>query len=118
LNRIVWIVLNQPKAFLLTESDVVLRMAGQAKTAAALMKALSHAQRLMILCHLSEGPKSVSEIEERLGARQAAVSQHLARLRQDGLVSTARDGKSIVYDIANPHARQLIETLYRLYCEP
>jgi ArsR family transcriptional regulator len=92
-------------------------MADQADKAAALLKALSHAQRLMILCHLSTGPKSVSQIEEKLGARQAAVSQHLARLRQDGLVTAERDGKSILYDIADPHARELIDTLYTLYCK-
>ena len=97
--------------------ELVLKMADQAEAAAALLKALSHSQRLMILCHLSTGPKTVSQIEEKIGARQAAVSQHLARLRQDGLVSAHREGKTIVYDIAHPYARELIETLYGLYCK-
>lgn len=97
--------------------EIVLKMADQAEAAAALLKALSHAQRLMILCHLSTGPKTVSEIEAKIGARQAAVSQHLARLRQDGLVTAERDGKQIVYDIAHPYARELIDTLYGLYCK-
>ena len=54
----------------------------------------------------------------KLGARQAAVSQHLARLRLDGLVSAERDGKSIIYDIADPNARAMIDLLYGLYCKP
>ena len=96
--------------------ETVLRMASQAENAAALLKALGHSQRLMILCNLTTGPKTVSEIEEKIGARQAAVSQHLARLRQDGLVTAERDGKSIIYDIADPNARALIELMYALYC--
>ena len=99
------------------DAQLVQRMGLQAETAAALLKALGHAQRLMILCHLSTGAKTVGQIEAKLGARQAAVSQHLARLRQDGLVSTTRDGKSIIYDIADPNARRLVDLLYGLYCK-
>ena len=99
------------------DAQMVLRMSLQAERASALLKALGHAQRLMILCHLSTGPKTVSEIEAKLGARQAAVSQHLARLRQDGLVTAARDGKSITYDIADPNVRAMIDLLYGLYCK-
>lgn len=109
--------LDDSQAKLFPSPEVVLKMADQADAAAALLKALSHAQRLMILCHLSTGPKTVSEIEEKIGARQAAVSQHLARLRQDGLVTAEREGKTIVYDIAHPYARQLVDTLYGLYCK-
>lgn len=98
------------------DAEMVARMGLQAESAAALLKALGHAQRLMILCNLTTGPKTVSEIEEKIGARQAAVSQHLARLRQDGLVTAERDGKSIIYDIADPNVRALIELLYGLYC--
>ena len=99
------------------DAQMVVRMGLQAETAAALLKALGHAQRLMILCHLSTGPKTVSEIEAKLGARQAAVSQHLARLRQDGLVTAERDGKSIIYDIADANARAMIDLMYALYCK-
>ena len=98
------------------DPEMVQRMGVQAETAAALLKALGHAQRLMILCHLSTGAKTVGQIEAKLGARQPAVSQHLARLRLDGLVSAEREGKSIIYDIADPNARQLIDLLYSLYC--
>jgi ArsR family transcriptional regulator len=101
----------------LVDAQLVARMGLQAETAAALLKALGHSQRLMILCHLSTGPKTVSEIEVKLGARQAAVSQQLARLRQDGLVTAERDGKTIIYDIADPNARAMVELMYALYCK-
>jgi ArsR family transcriptional regulator len=110
--------LDAPRIALPPDAQLVLRMGMQAETAAALLKALGHAQRLMILCHLSTGPKTVTEIEVKLGARQAAVSQHLARLRLDGLVSAERDGKSIIYDIADPNARAMIDLMYALYCKP
>ena len=91
-------------------------MSRQAKGAAALLKAMSHQGRLMILCHLSDGEKSVTELEDLLGARQAAVSQQLARLRQDGLVTTRRDGKAIFYSIADPRAAQLMDVVYNIFC--
>ena len=91
-------------------------MAGQARAAADLMKALAHEGRLMILCHLVEGEKSVSELEELIGARQAAVSQQLARLRLEGLVSSRRDGKAIHYSIGDPRVQRLIATLHGIFC--
>jgi ArsR family transcriptional regulator len=91
-------------------------MAGQARAAADLMKALAHEGRLMILCHLVEGEKSVSELEDLIGARQAAVSQQLARLRLEGLVSSRRDGKTIHYSIGDPRVHRLISTLHGIFC--
>lgn len=91
-------------------------MMEQASAASDLLKALSHEMRLLILCLLSEGEKSVSEIEAFLGLSQAAVSQHLARLRQDDLVACRREGRMIYYSIARPEARAVIETLYGLFC--
>jgi DNA-binding transcriptional ArsR family regulator len=91
-------------------------MARQADAAAALLKAMSHQGRLMTLCHLSSGEKSVTELEELLGARQAAVSQQLARLRLDGLVSTRREGKAIYYSITDERASKLMEVIYDLFC--
>jgi ArsR family transcriptional regulator len=85
--------------------------------AAAFLKALSHEGRLMILWHLTVGERSVTELEALLGTRQAAVSQQLARLRLEGLVSTRRDGKTIIYAIRDPKVlRQvrLMEELFRL----
>jgi DNA-binding transcriptional ArsR family regulator len=91
-------------------------MARQAAAAAAMLKALSHEGRLMTLCHLSSGEKSVTELESLLGARQAAVSQQLARLRLDGLVTARRDGKAIFYSIADPRAARLMDVVYDLFC--
>lgn len=87
-----------------------------ADAAAELLKTLSHSGRLMILCNLAAGEKSVGELEELLGTRQAAVSQQLARLRKDNLVSFRRDGKTVYYSLADTRARLVIELLYSLYC--
>ena len=87
------------------------QMARNAREAAALLKALSHEARLMIMCLLMEGERSVTDLERALGRRQAAVSQQLARLRLDGLVRARRDGKTIFYSIASEHARLLMQTL-------
>ena len=88
-----------------------------AEAASSLLKALSHENRLLILCLLSEGEKPVTELERTLGMRQPAVSQQLARLRADELVTARRQGKAIYYSIASDEARQVIELLYKLYCE-
>ena len=90
----------------------------QARKASELLKALSHETRLIILCLLSEGEKSVSELEETLSMPQAAVSQQLARLRFDRLVSTRRDGRVIYYSIASSEIAGIIEQLYTLFCAP
>lgn len=92
-------------------------MARNAADAAAYLKTLAHEGRLMILCHLGSGEKSVGELEELLGIRQAAVSQMLARLREEGLVQTRRDGKTIYYSLADDGTRQVIGLLYTLFCE-
>lgn len=89
----------------------------QAEAAANLLKALSHQGRLMILCHLSSGEKSVTELEDLLQVRQAAVSQQLARLRQDGLVSTRREGKAIFYTIADLRAARIMSLVYEMFCK-
>ena len=72
----------------------------------------------MILCHLSSGEKSVTEMENLLGWRQAAVSQQLARLRLDGLVSTRREGKTIFYSLADDKAARVVALMYEMYCAP
>ena len=88
-----------------------------AQEASEFLKALSHEARLVILCLLSEGEKSVTEIEQMLNLRQPAVSQHLARLRADDLVETRRDGKNIYYSLARPEVREIIEALHRSFCK-
>lgn len=89
----------------------------RAAAAATFLKALSHEGRLMILCHLNSGEKSVTELEQLLALRQAAVSQQLARLRSDGLVSTRREGKAIFYAIHDPKVRQTIALVYEMFCK-
>ncbi|EPX84661.1 transcriptional regulator, ArsR family [Rubellimicrobium thermophilum DSM 16684] len=92
------------------------RMAEAAGRAADYLKSLAHEQRLMILCHLAGGEKTVGELEGRLGARQAAVSQQLARLRFEGLVAARRDGKTVLYSLADDRVERLIALLYDLFC--
>lgn len=93
------------------------RMVANAETAANFLKAIGHEGRLMILCHLASGEKSVTELEDLLSARQAAVSQQLSRLRLEGLVTPRRDGKTIYYSLTDDRARQMIETVYALFCK-
>jgi len=88
----------------------------QASEASALMKALSHETRLLILCLLSEGELSVSQIEELIDLPQATVSQQLARLRFSALVTTRRDGRTIYYALADGEAKVIVKTLHKLYC--
>jgi len=90
----------------------------QSHAASAFLKALSHEGRLMILFHLSDGERSVSELERRLGARQAAVSQQLARLRSDGLVASRRNGKTIIYRINDPRVGQMISLVGNMFTKP
>ena len=92
------------------------RMAGNAKRASAFLKALAHQSRLMILCILSEGEKSVGELEEILSLRQPTVSQQLARLRADGLVAPRREGKTIYYRLASEDARTVVGAVYDVFC--
>jgi DNA-binding transcriptional ArsR family regulator len=86
----------------------------KARRATDILKSLSHEGRLLILCLLSEGEKSVSEIEDIMDMPQAAVSQQLARLRLDGLVTARREGRSIYYSIASKDATRLISTLHEM----
>ena len=88
-----------------------------AADAAAFLKALSHEGRLMILCHLAAGERSVTELETLLGSRQAAVSQQLARLRLEGLVTTRREGKTIFYAIHDPKVLRTIRMLQDIYAD-
>jgi len=95
--------------------DVLL---ANARQASEFLKALSHEARLVILCLLSDGEKSVTEIEQMLRLRQPAVSQQLARLRADGLVETRRDGKNVYYSLARSEVRDVIVALHRAFCRP
>ncbi|MGF1649191.1 MAG: ArsR/SmtB family transcription factor [Hyphomicrobiaceae bacterium] len=91
-------------------------MGRKAREAAEFLKALAHESRLMILCYLATGEKSVTELEQLLSLRQPTVSQQLARLRSEGLIEARRDGKMIFYSISDLRARAMIERVYELFC--
>ncbi|MCL3880983.1 metalloregulator ArsR/SmtB family transcription factor [Marivita sp. GX14005] len=93
-------------------------MATNAQNASAYLKTLAHEGRLMILCHLGAGEKSVGELEALLDIRQAAVSQMLARLREENLVKTRRDGKTIYYSLSDDNTQRMIALLYEMFCTP
>jgi ArsR family transcriptional regulator len=82
------------------------------------LKAFGHDGRLMILCYLATGPRSVGELENLLASRQAAVSQQLARLRMEGLVSARREAQTIYYSIRDPRVLEMLRLLKRLFCTP
>lgn len=91
-------------------------MRSHAQRASQLLKAMSNERRLMVLCHLSLGERSVGELEQLVGLSQSALSQHLARLRQENLVETRRDRQTIYYSLSSPEVRAVMSTVYELYC--
>lgn len=107
-----------PKLTKDAKPEEIKELMAQARKASEMLKALSHETRLMILCLLSEGEKSVSEIEEIVSLPQATVSQQLARLRFDRLVTTRREGRTVYYSIADDGVGSVIESLYDLFCKP
>jgi ArsR family transcriptional regulator len=95
------------------DPELLRRAAGRAVSA---LKVLANEDRLLLLCQLSQGERSVGELEERLGIRQPTLSQQLAVLRAEGVVSTRRQGKSIFYSVADHDLLEILAVLYRLYC--
>lgn len=87
--------------------------AGQA---AELLTAMANKRRLVVLCRLIDGEKSVNALAESVGLSQSALSQHLAKLREKGLVATRRDAQTIYYRIASEEVRSILLTLYGIYC--
>ena len=94
------------------------RMLSAADAATALLKALANRRRLAIVCQLIEKERSVGELAALMKTRDSTVSQHLALLRKDGLVSARRDAQTIWYSIASDAARGIVAALYRAYCAP
>ena len=92
------------------------RMAVAAQQASDLMKTLGHKDRLMVLCHLSSGEKSVGELAALLEIPQSPLSQHLARMRKEKLVQTRRDAQTIYYSIASVEAEEFVRLMHSLYC--
>ena len=89
----------------------------QASEAVALLKAMSNESRLLVLCHLSEsGELSVGNLVERVGLSQSALSQHLAKLREEGLVDTRKEAQTVFYRVRDPKAEQLLALLHDLFC--
>ncbi len=93
-------------------------MEAAADSASDLLKALANRHRLLIICQLVDGERSVGDLAQFLGLRNSTVSQHLALLRKDGLVSARRDAQTIYYSIASAPAREILAALYRVYCTP
>ncbi len=92
------------------------RMADAAQKASELMKTLGHKDRLMVLCHLTGGEKSVGELAGLLDIPQSPLSQHLARMRKEQLVKTRREAQNIYYSIASPEAAAMVAVMHDLYC--
>jgi DNA-binding transcriptional ArsR family regulator len=91
-------------------------MAAHAEEASRLLRALANPHRLMVLCALADGEQSVSALNERVPLSQSALSQHLAVLREDGLVKTRREAQTIHYAVADGPAQEVIRLMYDIYC--
>jgi len=91
-------------------------MRERATRASQLLAAMANEKRLMILCQLIEGERSVGELADLLGVRQSTISQHLALLKKDGFVGSRRDGQTQYYSLAGEEAQRVLEALYGLYC--
>lgn len=91
-------------------------MTRKSAQAVCLLRAMSNVARLNVLCELARGEVTAGQLVKNSGLSQSALSQHLARLRLDGVVGTRRDGQTIHYRIADPNALRIIKLLYELYC--
>jgi DNA-binding transcriptional ArsR family regulator len=94
--------------------DLMLQSAAKAE---AMMKLLANARRLMILCHLVEGEKSVGQLADLVGLSQSALSQHLSKMKMLNLVKADKQGQMVFYSISNPEVEAILATLHSLYCK-
>jgi ArsR family transcriptional regulator, virulence genes transcriptional regulator len=95
----------------------VARFAAEAGEAVSLLKAMANESRLLILCYLAEtGEMSVGELVDKVGLSQSALSQHLAKLREEGLVATRKEAQTVFYRVREPKAEQLLALLHDLFC--
>jgi DNA-binding transcriptional ArsR family regulator len=99
----------------LTRAEVA-RLRGSAVQVTDLLKAMANPSRLMILCQLAEGEKSVGEMERVVGLSQSGLSQHLAVLRRKRIVATRREAQSIYYSLASKEVEEIMASLYRIFC--
>jgi ArsR family transcriptional regulator len=101
----------------LVQTELLSRFGKQAGEAVALLKAMANEARLLVLCHLAEsGELSVGELVDRVGISQSALSQHLAKLREEGLVATRKEAQTVFYSVCDPKAGQLLTLLHDLFC--
>lgn len=96
----------------------ILDLEQKAEAVSELLGSMANAKRLMVMCQLLEGELPVGELAQRIGLSQSALSQHLAKLRQRGLVATRRESQTVFYRLASLEVRALLQTLYALYCAP
>ncbi len=90
----------------------------RAEEASRLLTAMGNPKRLMVLCNMLDGERSVGELADIAGLSSAALSQHLGKMRALSLVKTRREGQTIYYSLASREALAMLETLYRLFCAP
>ena len=93
-------------------------MVENADKAADFLKRFAHPSRLMILCALVDGERSVRDLENRLGIRQPGLSQQIAELREAGLISGRKESKSMFYSLSDPRVSEFIAMMHRMFCEP
>ncbi len=93
-------------------------LADAAEKASTFLKSLSNAQRLKLLCLIMEGERPVGELADQVGLAQSAVSQHLARMRQEGLIKARREGQTIFYQIADKNVGRVVKLLENIFCRP
>lgn len=98
------------------QADVIQALIPKAEEAEHFLKAIANAHRLMVLCELHKGEICVTDLQEAVGLSQSALSQHLARLRQDGLVTTRRDSRTIYYSLADERVQRVIALLHDVFC--
>lgn len=91
-------------------------MQEKADQAAAMLKSLAHPSRLLVLCALVDREHTAGELEQLVGLSQSAVSQHLAKLRKEGIVVTRRQSQKIFYSLSNDDVRRVLETMHTMYC--
>lgn len=98
-------------------NDKILAMQESVSKAERLLKLLANAKRLLILCHLLKGERSVGELETLVGLSQSALSQHLARMRREGVLAIRKRGTHVYYCISKPEVEAVLSTLYLIYCK-
>jgi len=98
------------------QKDTIAVMQRNAAEAEAMLKLLANRHRLIILCHLVKGEKSVSELIDLVGLSQSALSQHLAKMRMQGLVDADKRGQAAFYSLSDPRTAAILSTLYLIYC--